>query len=141
MAVSLTRLGLESEPYHAGLPPETRVRVQDDWTQGRVPVICATISFGMGVDKENVRFVAHWTIPKSLAGYLQESGRAGRDNKPANCRIYYSRLAGVILWNLTFWCHMTNLTREIFAENCYILVLRLKDKNPQYRHSGVILHQ
>ena len=65
MAVSLTRLGLESEPYHAGLPPETRVRVQDDWTQGRVPVICATISFGMGVDKENVRFVAHWTIPKS----------------------------------------------------------------------------
>lgn len=91
MAVCLTRLGVESEPYHAGLKPETRTRVQEDWTQGRVPVICATISFGMGVDKENVRFVAHWTLPKSLAGYLQESGRAGRDNKPAKCRLYYSR--------------------------------------------------
>ncbi|CBY15192.1 unnamed protein product [Oikopleura dioica] len=91
MAVSLTRLGVEAEPYHAGLKPETRTRVQEDWTEGRVPVICATISFGMGVDKENVRFVAHWTLPKSLAGYLQESGRAGRDNKPSKCRLYYSR--------------------------------------------------
>jgi ATP-dependent DNA helicase Q5 len=91
MSVSLTRLGVEAEPYHAGLKPETRTRVQEDWTEGRVPVICATISFGMGVDKENVRFVAHWTLPKSLAGYLQESGRAGRDNKPSKCRLYYSR--------------------------------------------------
>ncbi|XP_071787619.1 ATP-dependent DNA helicase Q5-like isoform X2 [Asterias amurensis] len=91
VANRLSRLGLCSEAYHAGLKPAHRLRVQNDWVEGRVPVIVATVSFGMGVDKATVRFVAHFNIPKSMAGFYQESGRAGRDGRRAYCRLYYSR--------------------------------------------------
>ncbi|KAK0132506.1 ATP-dependent DNA helicase Q5 [Merluccius polli] len=90
VAHQLTRLGVLSKPYHAGLPAGDRTEVQSDWMQGKVLVIVATISFGMGVDKANVRFVAHWNLAKSLASYYQESGRAGRDGLPSSCRTYYS---------------------------------------------------
>ncbi|XP_022092826.1 ATP-dependent DNA helicase Q5-like isoform X2 [Acanthaster planci] len=91
VANRLTRLGLPSEAYHAGLKSSQRLQVQNDWVDGRTPVIVATVSFGMGVDKATVRFVAHFNIAKSMAGYYQESGRAGRDGRPASCRLYYSR--------------------------------------------------
>ncbi|KAG8446356.1 hypothetical protein GDO86_013987 [Hymenochirus boettgeri] len=91
VAVQLTQRGVISKAYHAGLKAGDRVTTQNEWMDGTVPVIVATISFGMGVDKANVRFVAHWNIAKSMAGYYQESGRAGRDGKEAFCRLYYSR--------------------------------------------------
>ncbi|XP_071950989.1 ATP-dependent DNA helicase Q5-like isoform X2 [Antedon mediterranea] len=91
VAAKLSYRGLKSKSYHAGLKAAEREQVQNDWMQGIVPVIVATISFGMGVDKANVRFVAHFTMPKSMAGYYQESGRAGRDGQPAFCRLYYNR--------------------------------------------------
>uniref|UniRef100_A0A673G6N0 ATP-dependent DNA helicase n=1 Tax=Sinocyclocheilus rhinocerous TaxID=307959 RepID=A0A673G6N0_9TELE len=90
VAHKLTKLGIPAKPYHAGLKVGDRNESQTDWMADKVPVIVATISFGMGVDKANVRFVVHWNLAKSLASYYQESGRAGRDGLPSSCRIYYS---------------------------------------------------
>ncbi|XP_050776559.1 ATP-dependent DNA helicase Q5 isoform X4 [Gopherus flavomarginatus] len=91
LAIELSYRGVKAKAYHAGLKAADRTSIQNEWMEDKVPVIVATISFGMGVDKANVRFVAHWNIAKSMAGYYQESGRAGRDGKPSCCRLYYSR--------------------------------------------------
>ncbi|KAL7065485.1 hypothetical protein AAHC03_04643 [Spirometra sp. Aus1] len=91
VAFQLTSRGLRSSAYHAGLSKNERTKVQEDWSDGAFPIVAATISFGMGVDKSNVRCVVHWTVPKSLASYYQESGRAGRDGETSFCRIYYCK--------------------------------------------------
>ncbi|MFQ5581362.1 MAG: DNA helicase RecQ [Mariprofundaceae bacterium] len=89
MAVSLQRHGFRAAAYHAGLPSKQRERVQDDFLRDRVRIIVATIAFGMGVDKPNVRFVIHHDIPKSIESYYQETGRAGRDGLESEALLLY----------------------------------------------------
>ena len=90
LADALNAAGISALAYHAGLESATRARRQEAFIRDDVRVMCATIAFGMGIDKSNVRFVVHWDIPKSLEGYYQETGRADRDGLPAECAWFFA---------------------------------------------------
>ena len=90
IASDLKAEGFKALPYHAGLDNETRKQNQDFFIKDEVQIMVATIAFGMGIDKPDVRLVVHYTFPKTLEGYYQEVGRAGRDNLPSECALFYS---------------------------------------------------
>jgi len=123
--------GVNAEPYHAGMDSKSRAKVQDDFLMEQVDVICATIAFGMGIDKPDVRFVIHYDIPKSIENYYQETGRAGRDGILSNCFAFFTHkdiarlekflrdksvaereLGGQLLEEIVSYCETTDCRRR-----------------------------
>jgi len=100
----LNSLGIKALPYHAGLTSEERTAAQDAFIRDEIDVVCATVAFGMGIDKSNVRYVIHRDMPKSIEGFYQEIGRAGRDGVDSDCVLFYS------------WADVVNLERMMESD-------------------------
>ncbi|HZJ36276.1 MAG TPA: DNA helicase RecQ [Gillisia sp.] len=97
VTAKLKASGFKAEAYHAGLSHKQRTKIQDDFINDKKQVICATIAFGMGIDKSNIRFVIHYNMPKNLEGYYQEIGRSGRDGLPSDTILFHSYADVVML--------------------------------------------
>ncbi|KAM4058367.1 DEAD/DEAH box helicase [Hirsutella rhossiliensis] len=101
LAKDLTHQGFHAEAFHAGMKAEVKLQIQDDFMASKIPIVCATIAFGMGIDKQDIRNIIHWDIPATVEEYTQQIGRAGRDGKASHCMLYI--------------CHEDFYIRENFA--------------------------
>ena len=114
-AQMLKKHGIAALPYHAGMSSAQRNQVQESFTYDRIQVVVATIAFGMGIDKPNVRFVIHGDLPKNIEGYYQETGRAGRDGAPSRCLLLFG-YQDVVLQNSFIEQYEDPQTREVTRE-------------------------
>lgn len=126
LAKKLRGLGLKADAYHAGLDSGERHRVQDAFLKDETEIVCATVAFGMGIDKSNVRWVVHWNLPKNLEGFYQEIGRSGRDGLPADTLLFYSYAD--VAQQLKFLDEAAPERRELLAAKL--------DRMRQYAESG-----
>ena len=113
VAANLSEDGVRAKPYHAGLTPRERSEHQELFLRDDIRVVCATIAFGMGINKPNVRFVVHYDLPKNIEGYYQETGRAGRDGLPGECVLLFS--AGDVVKQTTFIDEKPNFNEQKIA--------------------------
>ncbi|MCC5808580.1 MAG: RecQ family ATP-dependent DNA helicase [Opitutales bacterium] len=102
VAAALAAAGFSAKPYHAGMAAADREATQEAFMSGEVPVICATIAFGMGIDKADIRYIYHYHLPKGYESYMQETGRAGRDGQPSVCELFACADDRVILENFVY---------------------------------------
>lgn len=137
MTASLQKRGIDARPYHAGLSREERTATQDAFASEQCNIVVATVAFGMGIDRSNIRFVLHTGLPKSIEHYQQETGRAGRDGLEADCVLLYSA-ADVLLWRSI----VQRSAEEGGADEEYVRVsLRHVDDIDRYARGAVCRHR
>ncbi len=133
MTVALRKKGIDARPYHAGLSREERTATQDAFASEECSIVVATVAFGMGIDRSNIRFVLHTGLPKSIEHYQQETGRAGRDGLEADCVLLYSA-ADVLLWR--------SIIEKSEADQTYIRAsLKHVDDIDRYARGAVCRHR